>query len=321
MKPVRVKNAPYTSKDVLNHLLKRKVKQRQMVKTSVNFITNVMGQSHAWAVLALGLVRAKKYAVDWDPDLHPQGQDGRFTETGGSHPKGSSIADTQAMVEREALAYIKEEFLSKGRSFADPEEYKEMKANIWDWKHVWQEPVQNRVGMTFTGSGDTFMPGKQLEARLTQDDLKTVMTKHDIDYHSVKVVDNLGEFTVSGKTFNMDGEYDPQTKEVRISSSLNKTDLPGILKHEVQHAKLDSVIGKFGTAIDSMKTELSRGGRVTPYASDWWDAVSKGTATYKDAVDETLAEIATLSAKQYAQVDHNWQNLYTQVNEEYRKGR
>lgn len=309
MKPVKVRGQGFIADDVLAGLADKKVSRRTASRTSVQFITTIMGQSRASAMLALGLVTAKKFNQN-------HASDGRF-ESGdsmGTRPKGG-IAELQVKVEAEALAYVKEQFLTRGRAFADPAEYKDMKANIWDWQHEWKDAVSQRIGQTWTGKdADSFMPGKVL-SKLTHDDVQALMSKNDIQYPNVKVVDNLGEFTVAGKTFKMDGEFDPNSREVRIGSHLTKEEAVGIIKHEVQHAHFDSVKSKFLPAIDAMKQDLQRGGRVTAYASDWWDAVGKGTAKYHDAVDETLAEIATLSAKQYAKVDSHWRSLYTMVTE------
>lgn len=115
-----------------------------------------------------------------------------------------------------------------------------------------------------------------------------------------------------------------------------------VLSHEVSHHKYHSVVRsqgeKHGAAADftlldiqkawaspDLKTDakgylaahpsLIASDGVTSYSKEWWGAAVRGDARHYQAVDETLAEIATLSPSERAKkVKKPWLDLFKKVN-------
>ena len=171
------------------------------------------------------------------------------------------------------------------------------------------------------------------------------------------------EFKVGDKTFTAGGHYDPRTDKITIFNwdSMHDMQKEYLMTHEVQHAKFHYWEEKASAEWQALKKEYPVGGEspytgygylkpevlekypalaikekffdnwdiideltekdgVSPYSTAYWQAADR---TYKNRVDETLAEIA----KEYwnyndkamfdEAVDSLWKELYYAINRLY----
>lgn len=139
----------------------------------------------------------------------------------------------------------------------------------------------------------------------------------------VKIVARHDEmtFTLNGEAHSYGGYYNHTKKEIAVfPKTMGRETQVEVLRHEIQHSKFSAVISKkpltFGVE-ELSRLEASDG--VTPYSRDWWKAVDRGDAVHRQAIDETLAEISTLSTAAARKVAPEWRKLAAHVESEFQK--
>lgn len=166
---------------------------------------------------------------------------------------------------------------------------------------------------------------------------------------------DLGNVVVEGKIFPVAAVYDPMTDTIELREFgffLGKDEFVGALAHELQHRRFDRVTDEYRRQEDlamlsnalqfgKLKPEFStqypvlrmmrrydsdpvrqlliRKDGVTRYSRAWWESFKGGRASFDMAVDETLAEIASLRIQgRWAEVPSIWREFYRNTEKMYR---
>jgi len=127
---------------------------------------------------------------------------------------------------------------------------------------------------------------------------------------------------VESKLFTL-GHYIPWEDRIQVFPDLfrfSEVEAHGVMAHEITHAKFARIsrdmgpLG-FGQLLkyvnpahnaynEELVKELSSTGAFTPYAKEWWDLFKTGDTTFRNAMNESLAEMAYLDAQgEFARVE------------------
>jgi len=156
---------------------------------------------------------------------------------------------------------------------------------------------------------------------------------------SLRIVTERRDFVIGDMRGEYAGSYTPETGRIDLYSAhvKNETALLGILAHEVHHHKWTSVSQSSKgrefeeawmdvrpeardpkTFYHPAKADLASSDGVTDYSKDWWASAGRSTEVHHKAVNETLAEIATLSPSVRSKtVAPAWQDLFKLMNNLY----
>ena len=134
----------------------------------------------------------------------------------------------------------------------------------------------------------------------------------------VSVVMGPKEQSVNGKNFEVAGDYDFNTGQLRIYADnlhdTNRTQIRGVVSHEVGHAIFAKA--EFTHSKDLM-AKLQKDDGVTPYSRDYWKGLKDKSNSKDLALHETFAEIHMLHSTDRARYDKSvkplWKALYRDV--------
>lgn len=131
-------------------------------------------------------------------------------------------------------------------------------------------------------------------------------------------------FMLNGVELNYGGYFNAGTKQLGVyPRQLSAEGIVSVMSHEFSHLKYNAVkdqmkvndvsYEKWPDGIAMLNRLIASDG-VTEYSKDWWKAHAASTATAEQAMNETLAEISTLShAERDAKVAPEWKSLYKEM--------
>jgi hypothetical protein len=193
-----------------------------------------------------------------------------------------------------------------------------------------------------------------------QDASQVILKKAHIPPNLFKIVDTDYEFMLNGEKHYAAGTHDSQTGMITLySKRLPISQVRGVLSHEVMHYKFQHALDEFNEELDEIMHDERNGSDsvikpdgsvleqyasdypvysvmnelmsnkqydlqstdgVTAYSREWWKEYLDGKAPLRNAIHETLAEIARLDEtdESLSEVKKPWMDLYRKVNQLYR---
>jgi hypothetical protein len=193
------------------------------------------------------------------------------------------------------------------------------------------EPVRRHFGQSFYEGAfryTDFADNDKGRLALAKEAVRTMGVGTDatvVMFNEDRKFELNGQEHLYGGWYQFWGQHGP---EIAVKGTLPVRSTVRVLAHEVAHHKFRTTIDKAGpdglspmdTGLVSAELQktLEETDGVTPYSRDWWKAFKEGKASVKQAINETLAEIATLSrAERLKMTSKEWRGLYDRMVKEY----